>query len=274
MTIAEALPAANSAASSIRPSSASHTLLDAAIERGGLQPVFQARISMATGRIAGAEALARIATPQGGASAPAAYVELAERSDRIDALTYAMTRAVGKHVASFADYLPCSINISPVSLENADFAPAMAALIAEAGLPCERFTLEITDGSLIEYGPQALGAMQHLREFGFALSADDFGAGLANIDRLEAYPFTEIKLDPSFTQHALEERFARIAMEATARLARKLGLRVVAEGIETREMLQAVKSLGVDEAQGFLLSRPLPPADYRELVASAPVFPI
>jgi EAL domain-containing protein (putative c-di-GMP-specific phosphodiesterase class I) len=250
-----------------RAPAASPGLLDAAIDRGGLKPFFHAKISMQTRKVVGAEALARIVTPRA-LAAPAPYVELAERNQRIDALTFAMARVTAKHVAEFNGiaFLPCSINVSPVSLDLPDFADRMAAVIAEAGLKCSQFVLELTETRPAEYGGEARACMLALRDKGFGLSIDDFGAGTSNIDRLRAFPFTEVKIDPSFIRLAMDEAFAKAALVSCVKLARDLGLRVVAEGVETQEMWDFMTWLGVDEAQGFLLHKPLPPADFAELL--------
>lgn len=248
-----------------RGPAASASLLEAAIERGGLHPFFHAKVSLATRKIVGAEALARIATPTSGLASPAAYVELAERNHRIDALTFVMARQVAKHVAEF-DGLPCSINISPMSLERADFADHMAAAIADAGLSCKQFTLEVTESRVLEYGANAFETMTALRAHGFGLAIDDFGAGASNIDRLRNYPFTELKIDPAFTRLAMDEAYAKAALVSCVRLARDYGLRVVAEGVETQPMWDFMTWLKVDEVQGFLLHRPMQPADFRELL--------
>lgn len=251
-----------------RAPAASASLLEAAIERGGLHPFFHAKVSLADRRVVGAEALARIATPKAGLVSPAAYVELAERSDRIDALTYVMARAVAGHAQTF-DGLPCSINISPLSLERMEFADQLAAAITDAGLPCTQFTLEVTESRVLEYGANAFATMTALRAKGFGLAIDDFGAGPSNIDRLRNYPFTEVKIDPAFTRLAMDEAYAKAALVSCVRLARDHGLKVVAEGIETQEMWDFMSWLGVDEAQGYLLSRPMQPADFRELLKAA-----
>jgi EAL domain-containing protein (putative c-di-GMP-specific phosphodiesterase class I) len=245
-------------------------VLDAAIERGGLHPFFQAKFSTSTGAITGAEALARIATPRKALAAPGPYVELAERHHRIDALTFAMTRAVAKCVAAFntaSPALPCAINISPVSLDGPDFPDLMAGAVHEAGLACGQFTLELTEARQIEYGPRALETMAALRTIGFGLSVDDFGAGQSNIDRLKAFPFTEVKIDAAFTRMAMDEAFAKAAMLDCVKTAKDAGLRVVAKGVETREMLEFLRSAGVNEVQGFLLSRPMPAAAFQALLA-------
>jgi EAL domain-containing protein (putative c-di-GMP-specific phosphodiesterase class I) len=242
------------------------SLLEAAIERGGLHPFFHAKFSVETGRITGAEALARIAGPQAALVAPGPYVELAERNDRIDGLTLAMARGVAKHVVSFnriAD-LPCAINISPVSLNRPDFAGQVASVIIESGLHCNQFTLEITDAHNAVYGPHAFQTMAALRAKGFGLSVDDFGAGTTNIDRLRQFPFTEVKIDPTFTRLAMKEAYARAALVSCVKLAKDNGLRVVAEGVETKAMWDFMKWLGVDEAQGFFLSTPMPPHEFAE----------
>jgi diguanylate cyclase len=259
------VPDTGTAAAARRNPPASPSLLEAAIERGGLHPFFHAKVSMATRKIVGVEALARIATPQMGFASPAAYVELAVRNQRIDALTYAMARAVAKHVVSFGN-LPCSINVSPISLETEDFAEQMAKAIGESGLACSQFVLEVTESRALEFGSRAFETMTALRALGFGLAIDDFGAGVSNVDRLRAFPFTEVKIDPAFTKLAMDEAFAKAALVSCVRLARDHGLKIVAEGVETQEMWDFMTWLKVDEAQGFLLSKPMQPADFKELL--------
>jgi EAL domain-containing protein (putative c-di-GMP-specific phosphodiesterase class I) len=248
-----------------RPTPASASLLEAAIERGGLHPFFHAKFSLHDRKLVGAEALARIATPQSGLVSPAAYVELAERSERIDALTYVMARAVAAHAAEF-NGLPCSINISPMSLERPAFADKVAQAIGDSGLDCKQFVLEVTESRVLEYGANAFQTMTALRAHGFGLAIDDFGAGPSNIDRLRNYPFTEVKIDPAFTRLAMSEPYAKAALVSCVRLARDHGLGVVAEGIETQEMLDLMTWLKVDQLQGFLLSRPMQPADFKGML--------
>lgn len=261
------VPDMGSEAAARRNPPANPSLLEAAIERGGLHPFFHAKVSMTTRKIVGAEALARIATPQMGFVSPAAYVELAERNQRIDALTYVMARAVAKHAVTF-DGLPCSINISPMSLERTEFPGLMAKAVEESGLTCEQFVLEVTDSRAIEFGVNAFDTMSALRQLGFGLAVDDFGAGVTNVDRLRNFPFTEVKIDPAFTRLAMQEAFAKAALVSCVRLARENGLKIVAEGVETQEMWDFMTWLKVDEAQGFLLSKPLQPAEFRESLKS------
>ena len=151
-----------------------------------------------------------------------------------------------------------SINISPTSLARHGFADRLAEAVAAAGAPCSLFTLEVTDRVATLPSASTRAAMQALRDFGFGLSADDFGAGHAGVDRLASLPFSEVKIDAAFTQLAMEEAFARKALDACVDIAGRQGLRVVAKGVETPEMWAFVQDLGVDAAQGFLLHRPTP----------------
>ena len=96
-----------------------------------------------------------------------------------------------------------------------------------------------------------------LRAKGFGLAVDDFGAGTSNIDRLRNFPFTEVKIDPAFTRLAMDEAFAKAALVSCVRLAREHGLKVVAEGVETAEVLRAVRAAGCDEAQGTFIAKPV-----------------
>jgi EAL domain-containing protein (putative c-di-GMP-specific phosphodiesterase class I)/FixJ family two-component response regulator len=245
------------------------SLLEAAIERGALHPFFQAKVSMTTGEISGAEALARIAVTQTEFANPVPYIELAERNDRIDELTLAMARVAGQHAKKFqvnGRPLPISINISPLSLQKRDFVDQIASAVEASGIPCSQVTLEVTETRLVEYGPDALEAMSRMRIKGFGLSIDDFGTGYSNIDRLQMYPFTELKVDQSFTRGVFTDGFARASVEMSVRLAKELGLKIVAEGVETPEMWRFLADLGVDEAQGYLMAYPLAPADFQQLL--------
>jgi len=245
------------------------SLLDAAINRGALHPFFQAKVSMSTGLITGAEALARIAVTPTEFANPVPYVELAERNNRIDELTIALTHIVAKQAKTFFSAgkpLPVSINISPISLQRRDFPDILADAVQAAGLPCSQVTLEVTETRFVEYGPDALEVMSRMRIKGFGLSVDDFGTGYSNIDRLQMYPFTELKIDQSFTRGVLTDAFARACVETSVRLAKELGLKIVAEGVETIEMWNYLRDLGIDEAQGYLMAKPMPSSDFLKLL--------
>jgi len=214
---------------------------------------------MASGRIVGAEALARIAVSETSYTNPVPYIELAERNNRIDDLTFVMTRAVALHTKGFfvdGRPMPVSINVSPVSLTRLNFPDMIANAVEGVGIPASLVTLEVTETRLLEYGPEALDIFARLRIKGFGLSIDDFGTGASNIDRLQMYPFTELKIDQTFTRNALTDSFARASVEMSVRLGKEMGLKIVAEGVETIEMWDFLAGLGVDQAQGYLMAKP------------------
>ena len=142
----------------------------------------------------------------------------------------------------------------------------MAEAVESAGIPASQVTLELTETRLVEYESDALDVLSRMRLKGFGLSVDDFGTGYSNIDRLKMFPFTELKIDQSFTRNALTDAFSRACVETSVRLAKELGLKVVAEGVESQDMWDFLAELGVDEAQGFLMARPMPPAEFAKLL--------
>ena len=244
-------------------------LLDAAIDGDALHPFFQAKVSMTTGLITGAEALARIAVTPTELASPVAYIELAERNNRIDDLTFVLTRIVALHAKSFfvgGQPMPVSINISPVSLTNLAFPDMMAHAVQGVGIPASQVILEVTETRLLDYSPAVLDIFARLRIKGFGLSIDDFGTGASNIDRLQMYPFTELKIDQSFTRNALTDSFARTSVEMSVKLAKEAGLKIVAEGVETVAMWSFLADLGIDEAQGYLMAKPMPPTEFAALL--------
>jgi EAL domain-containing protein (putative c-di-GMP-specific phosphodiesterase class I)/ActR/RegA family two-component response regulator len=244
-------------------------VLDAAIDRGALIPFFQAKVCMRTCQISGAEALARIAITHDQYANPVPYIQLAEQTQRIDDLTLSLTRAVAHHVRDYrvnGDPMPVSINISPSSLVRREFPDQLAQIVEAAGMSCTQVTLEITENRLMESGPDVLETMARMRIKGFGLSVDDFGTGASNIDRLQHFPFTELKIDQNFTRHVFTDSFARAAVETSVRLAKELQLKTVAEGIETPEMWRYLADLGVDEGQGYLMAYPLAPHDFAGLL--------
>lgn len=265
--LTRAVPASRPPVRGLEP--AQPALLEAAIERGALIPFFQAKVCMRTCQIVGAEALARIVVTHDQYANPVPYIELAERTDRIDDLTLTLAGAVAHHVKDYAvngERMPISINISPNSLRNREFPDQLTKMIEAGGLSCSQVTLEVTETRLMEYGPDVLETMARMRIKGFNLSVDDFGTGASNIDRLQMFPFTELKIDQTFTRHVFTDSFARAAVESSVRLAKELNLKIVAEGVETPELWRFLADLGVDEGQGYLMAYPLAPQDFASLL--------
>lgn len=269
-TLVSVLSGPASPAKSTRPSApVDPELLQDAISGSALVPFYQAKVSMTDLRVSGAEALTRIMVKKGELVGPVPYIELAERTGVIDQLTLQMAHIVATHVNRFylgVRPMPVSINVSPISLQRLDMPDQLAQAVESAGVPCSQVTLEVTETRLVEYSPDALDVMTRLRIKGFGLSVDDFGTGYSNIDRLRMYPFTELKIDQSFTRGALSDGFSRASVEMSVRLAKEMGLKIVAEGVETQEMWNFLADLGIDEAQGYLMAMPMPAEQFVSLL--------
>jgi EAL domain-containing protein (putative c-di-GMP-specific phosphodiesterase class I) len=135
--------------------------------------------------------------------------------------------------------------------------------------PASQVTLEVTETRLLDYGPAALDIFARLRIKGFGLSIDDFGTGASNIDRLQMYPFTELKIDQSFTRSALTDGFARASVEMSVRLAKEMPASRSSPRASRRSRCgPSWQDLGIDEAQGYLMAKPMPPDAFLTLLAN------
>lgn len=232
----------------------------AGIANREFEPFFQPKIEMASGRVVGAEALARWRHPTHGIVAPYAFILELERHKDMDALTFLMLE---KAAHACRDWLAAgfdpsvSVNLSLTSLADTSLADRITACVKGAGLEPQRMVLEITETAAMTELAPALENLTRLRMHGFGLSIDDYGTGFASMQQLARVPFTEIKIDQGFVTGCARNRAARVIVEASLALARGLGLKAVAEGIETKEDWDTLKAAGCDIAQGYFLARPL-----------------
>lgn len=224
---------------------------------------YQPQVVLADGALFGLEALARWNHPQRGLLMPARFIALAEQSG----LALALTRAIVEK--ALEDLRPAnapvkfdgvlSINLPPVALTDLAFPGQMHALCAEHGWPEERLQFELTETSTGDSSPTALDILTRLRMGGFRLSIDDFGTGQSSLERLRLLPFNELKIDMQFVRGLAHDSDSRIIVANSIALAHQLGLRVVAEGVEDAVAWRLLREAGCDFAQGYLISRPVPP---------------
>ncbi len=222
---------------------------------------YQPKICMATGRIAGAEALARWNRPDLGIIGPEQFIALAENSDLIEDLTGLILRPAIEDAARWRRLrlkFKVAVNISVNVLTNLSLPDDIAAQVDAKGLRRSDFIFEIAESRLAEENAIPVEVLARLGIMGFDLSIDDFGTGYSNIEHLQEYPFNELKIDRSFVHMAASNARAKASVEATVALARNLGLRIVAEGVETRDDWDYISRVGVDEVQGFLIAKPMP----------------
>lgn len=221
---------------------------------------YQPKIDIETLQLVSVEALVRWKHPHFGLLAPSAFVELAEQSGLIGPLTDAVVR---KSLAAANVWreneidVKVAINISSASLANLRLPDRLEELVEEHGLtPCQ-IILEITESWVTKNMVDALDILTRLRMKGFQLSIDDFGTGYSNMLKLKQIPFSEIKLDQSIIRGAIDDPDARTILESSIGLGQKLGLHLVAEGVESQEDWDLISELGCNEGQGYFIARPM-----------------
>jgi EAL domain-containing protein (putative c-di-GMP-specific phosphodiesterase class I) len=234
-----------------------------AIEDHALHLAFQPKIELATGEMRGVEALARWNHPELGAIGPSTFVGLAERFGSIDPLTDWVIEAALRQWSDWRDQglvTNLAFNISALSLRDVGFPDRLDRLCRLEGVPCDRITLEVTEGAT-QHLVRLLDTLTRFRIKGIGLSLDDFGTGYSSLLQLRQLPYTEVKIDQCFVRDATVSRESRLIIEAVIGLAHGLGLRVTAEGVEDEATLDLLARLGCDHVQGFLISEPLRGAD-------------
>ena len=234
--------------------------LDSAIDKGEVWIAFQPQLDLKTRRICGAEALARWTHPEKGPIAASEFVAAAEQHDRIGKLT---DFVLEKSVAAAAEInqrghdFNVAVNLSARLLSDRQFTIRVAALLARHGLDPKKLTLELTETTELADGGDALAMLSRLRDLGVEISIDDYGTGLSTLDYLKKIPANEIKIDQSFVKGLCDNRSDRLMVQSTIGLAHSLERRVVAEGVEEREILDLLGEMECDLAQGFIIGRPM-----------------
>lgn len=232
-----------------------------------LSLVYQPRIDLRTGRLAGAEALLRWRHPTLGDIPPAEFVPLVEQTALARPMTeWVLGAALEQQAAWRAEGTPIvvSVNVSARNLEEADFLERLTARLALRALPAESLELEMTETALMRNAEQVLAQLEGLRDMGVTLAIDDFGTGYSNFAYLRKLPARAVKLDRSFVSDLDPDPEARPLARAMIGIAHDLGLRVVAEGVENQGTLDVLRAWGCDEVQGYFTGRPMAPAALRE----------
>ena len=232
-----------------------------ALSRGEITAWFQPQAEFGNGKIVGVEALARWRLPDGRMVPPGVFVPMMEAGGLIDELTSLMlvqSCAWRKRWQQRGLDLTVSVNVSAQNLTGPEVADRYEAVLREHGLSPDQVVLEITESSVMSDTARGLGMLARLRLKGFGLSVDDFGTGYSSLSQLSQIPFTELKIDRGFVSGAPTQPRKRAMIETRLDLARKLALKVVAEGVETEDEWQMLASLGCDFAQGYLISVPVP----------------
>ncbi len=234
----------------------SHDLREA-VEAGELRTNYQPILSPTRG-VVGAEALSRWAHPVLGAIPPATFIPLAEETGLIDEVGRFVLAQACRDRGSWPNHdrepLGVAVNVSPLHLMSRGFTKSVKAVLDDTGTPPELVTIEITEGALIEDHARALVVLGELKRLGVTLALDDFGTGNSSLSHLRDFSVDMVKIDQSFVARLTTDSTSRHIVEAVVTLAHRLDMRVVAEGVETREQLESVLALGLDYYQGHLFS--------------------
>ena len=219
-----------------------------------LEMVYQPQVD-GKGRMFGVEALVRWNHAERGPVAPAVFVPLAEENGLIDTLGMFTLRRAFEDSAAWDD-VRVAVNLSAAQLRMRDFTSRLADLVTETRINPERFELEITEGLLLGDDAQTHEALRRIRAMGFRIALDDFGTGYSSLSYLQRYPIDKIKIDRSFITNLGVDSDAEAVVSAIVKLARALGLSVIAEGVETEIQRARLNAAGCTEVQGFLFGKP------------------
>jgi diguanylate cyclase (GGDEF)-like protein len=233
-----------------------HDLHNALI-RHEFELYYQPIVALESNDVCGFEALIRWHHPDRGLLLPASFIALAEEIGLIVPLGEWIIRQACAAAATWPDGLQVAVNLSPVQFGTPGLVQIVVGALAAVGLDPRRLELEITESTLLQNNGQTLSILHQLRELGVRIALDDFGTGYSSLSYLQSFPFDKIKIDRSFIEDISSGSGARNIVRAVATMAAGLGMTATAEGVETTEQLEAVRSEGCGEVQGYYFSKPL-----------------
>lgn len=238
--------------------------LRAALERGELDVHYQPQVDVTTGDVVGVEALARWHSEYLGEVAPVDFIPIAEDTGLILTIGEWVLRTACAQCKAWHDEgipLRMAVNVSVRQFAQNGFPARVSSILSQTGLDPSSLELEITESVLMKEGASALGLLKELKGLGLKLAIDDFGTGYSSLNYLRQFPIDHLKIDRAFVCHTTADAGERAIATAVIAMGQSLNLRVTAEGVETASQLRFLSEHSCNEAQGYLVSRPLPPAE-------------
>jgi diguanylate cyclase (GGDEF)-like protein/PAS domain S-box-containing protein len=236
-----------------------------AIQRDQLLLHFQPRVDIASGRITGAEALVRWQAPGEPLVHPVSFISIAEETGLIVDIGRFVLRAACAQARAWLEAghksLVVSVNASPRELQQERYADNVLEALRRFDLPPECLEIEITESMVVQDAPRLIRMLVRLRQMGVNIAIDDFGTGYSNLRYLQRFPAQRLKIDRSFITDVMTNSEDAAIVKAIITLGHSLGMLVVAEGVEEKAQFDLLRELGCDEVQGYLISRPVPPAE-------------
>jgi diguanylate cyclase (GGDEF)-like protein/PAS domain S-box-containing protein len=230
---------------------------------------YQPKYTLATGQLAGVEALMRWQHPQKGIISPAEFIPIAEESSLIRAIG-----AWGLKLACYQvkvwldqgmDIVPMAVNLSAKQFQDKELLPLVLESLEANKLRPEWLEIEVTESILMENPEEAVRSLRELRHIGVQIAVDDFGTGYSSLAYLKKFPINTLKIDQAFITDIVCDAHDKAIVSSILAMGESLNLKVIAEGVETKEQLDLLKAMGCEEVQGYYLSKPLPPEGIAEL---------
>ena len=236
--------------------------LHKAVERDEFIVYYQPKVDLVTGRLCGMEALVRWQHPESGMMAPDIFIPLAESNGLIEAITTKVVSQVCGHLKvwqeSGLETVPVAINLSPVQFRNKNLAREIIQQLVDFDIQAQDLELEITENVVADNLDDTIALIHEFNDAGFSISLDDFGTGYCSYSYLKSFPVDKIKIDRSIITDFTENTFDAAIVNSIITLADHLGLKIVAEGVETSEQLRFLRDLNCHQVQGYLISKPVP----------------
>lgn len=240
------------------------------LSQGQFELHFQPKVDARSLRALGVEGLMRWEHPTLGSISPGEFIPAAERCGLIHELgSLALQHAC--RAAQQLSSLNVAVNVSPLQLMEPGFVENVQRILNRAGVAPSLLHLEVTESLMLEDAPAALKRLHALRELGVQVALDDFGTGFSSLAYLRAFPFHTLKIDRSFVRSLTEHADARAIVNTIVQMAGVLGMRTVAEGVETERELAVIRAIRCDEVQGYLVARPMPLPKLQDWLAGRPV---
>jgi len=227
---------------------------------------YQPLVNLHTKRVKAFEALMRWEHPERGLIPPSEFIRVAEEMGLIVPLGEWALRQACAEAMDWPSEVCVSVNLSPLQFSKGNLVSTVVSALASSGLPGSRLELEITETILLEKTERNVSILNQLRGLGVRISMDDFGTGYSSIGYLRSFPFDKIKIDQSFVRDLLVDEGSLAIVRAIARLGVSFGITTTAEGVETEEQMHCLSLEGCVEAQGYLLSKPVPASEVSELL--------
>ncbi len=218
--------------------------------------VYQPQVDLRSGRLVGFEALLRWEHPVRGMVSPAEFIPIAEDTGEIRRIGAWVILQACLQASLWPDGLKVAVNVSPLQFDDGNLPEHIDTALQQSNLPPEQLEVEVTEGLLFQNPDAALAQLSRIRQMNVDIAMDDFGTGYASLSHLSRFPFTKVKIDQSFVRGAVDDR-TQALVSCIISLGSSLGMRTLAEGVETSEQYRRLQESGCDAVQGYLISRPL-----------------